>query len=49
MLYLVVYVTKDIIICMKRKEITDKFNKQIIIENYSTQIIKNYLAALKIF
>jgi len=34
---------------MKKQDITDKFNKQLIIENYSTQIIKNYLSALKIF
>jgi len=34
---------------MKRQEITDKFNKQIIIKNYSTQTIKNYLSALKMF
>ncbi|PIQ07610.1 MAG: hypothetical protein COW71_16095 [Ignavibacteriales bacterium CG18_big_fil_WC_8_21_14_2_50_31_20] len=49
MLYLVNYITKDIIIYMKRQEITDKFNKQIIIKNYSTQTIKNYLSALKMF
>lgn len=34
---------------MKRQEITDKFNKQIIIENYSEQTIRNYLSALKLF
>jgi len=28
---------------MKRQEIIDKFNKQINIENYSDQTIKNYL------
>jgi len=28
MLSLVIYLAKDIIICTKRQEITDKFNKQ---------------------
>jgi integrase/recombinase XerD len=34
---------------MKRQEIIDKFNKQLNIENYSDQTIKNYLSALKLF
>lgn len=34
---------------MKRQEITDKFNKKIIIGNYSEQTIRNYLSALKLF
>jgi site-specific recombinase XerD len=34
---------------MKRQEIIDKFNKQLNIENYSSQTIKNYLSALKLF
>jgi len=34
---------------MKRQEIVEKFNKQIRIENYSEQTIKNYLSALKLF
>lgn len=34
---------------MKRQEIVDKFNKQLSIENYSDQTIKNYLSALKLF
>ena len=34
---------------MKRQEIIDKFTKQLSIENYSEQTIKNYLSALKLF
>ncbi len=34
---------------MKRQEIIEKFNKQICIENYSDQTIKNYLSVLKLF
>jgi uncharacterized protein YaaR (DUF327 family) len=34
---------------MKRQEIIDKFNKQLSIENYSSQTIKNYLSAVKLF
>jgi len=34
---------------MKRQEITDKFKKQIFIENYSEQTIRNYLSVLKLF
>ena len=34
---------------MKRQEIIDKFRKQIIIENYSEQTVKNYLSVLKLF
>ncbi|MCH7771053.1 MAG: site-specific integrase [Bacteroidetes bacterium] len=34
---------------MKKQEITEKFHKQIKIENYSEQTIKNYSSALKLF
>jgi len=34
---------------MKKQEIADKFKKQIHIENYSEQTIKNYLSVLKLF
>ena len=34
---------------MKKQEIIDKFNKQLVIENYSPQTIRNYLSALKLF
>ena len=34
---------------MEKQKITDKFKKQIFIENYSDQTIKNYLSALKLF
>lgn len=49
MLYLVVYITEYINLYMKRQEIISKFNKQINIENYSEQTIKNYLSVLKLF
>ena len=34
---------------MKKQEIIEKFNKKIVIENYSEQTVKNYLSALKLF
>ncbi|MCF6271291.1 MAG: site-specific integrase [Melioribacteraceae bacterium] len=34
---------------MKKQKIIEKFNKQISIENYSDQTIKNYLSVLKLF
>ncbi len=34
---------------MKKQEIIEQFNKQLIIENYSNQTVKNYLSALKLF
>ena len=49
MLYLVVYITKYKTLYMKKQKIIEKFNKRIIIENYSEQTIKNYLSVLKLF
>lgn len=34
---------------MKKQEVIEIFNKQLIIENYSEQTIRNYLSALKLF
>ncbi len=34
---------------MKKQKIIESFNKNLIIENYSEQTIKNYLSALKLF
>jgi site-specific recombinase XerD len=34
---------------MKKQEIIEKFQKKLIIENYSGQTIRNYLSALKLF
>ncbi len=34
---------------MKKQEIIEKYRKQIEIENYSAQTVKNYLSALKLF
>ena len=34
---------------MDKQEVLKKFNKQLIIENYSEQTIRNYTSALKLF
>ena len=34
---------------MKKQEIVERFNKQLVIENYSRQTIKSYSPALKLF
>jgi integrase/recombinase XerD len=49
MLYCYSFITQFSSLYMKKQEIIEKFNKQIRIENYSEQTIKNYLSALKLF
>ena len=49
MLYLVIYIPQNIILYMKKQEIIEKFKKQISIENYSDQTVRNYLSVLKLF
>lgn len=49
MLYYCLYITEFTLLYMKKQEIIEQFNKQLIIENYSNQTVKNYLSALKLF
>ena len=43
------FITQNIIKCMKKQELLNKFQKQIAIENYSEQTQKTYFSTIKLF
>ncbi len=49
MLYYHSFIEQVSLLYMKKQEILEIFNKQFKIENYSEQVIRNYLFALKLF
>lgn len=49
MLYCCSYITKIKRLYLKKQKIIDLIKKQLIIENYSEQTIRNYVSALKLF
>ena len=49
MLYYCSCIAKSNQVYMKKQEIIEIFTKQLIIENYSEQTVKNYLSVLKLF